>query len=215
MPRLRMDILVPCGLLILSAVPIIAGMARLIELSGGVSAPESARFFDAPVPVVLHIVTVTVYSVLGALQFWPGSRRRGRRWHRIAGRVLVPTGLVAAVTGVWMTLTYDLPPMDGAMLNAIRLVVGAGMFAALCLGLMSARRHDYRRHSEWMIRAYALGLGAGTQVLTHLPWFILYGTPDVLPRTVMMGGAWAINAAVAEYVIHRRRTATAPAISAL
>jgi hypothetical protein len=24
-----------------------------------------------------------------------------------------------------------------------------------------------------MTRAYAIGLGAGTQVLTHLPWFVL------------------------------------------
>jgi uncharacterized membrane protein len=210
MQNWRSDILIPAGLLLLSAVPIIAGTARLVELAGGVSAPTSARFFDAPVPVVLHIVSVIAFSILGALQFWPGSRRRGRRWHRIAGRLVVPTGLISAATGIWMTLYYDLPPMDGKILNAIRLAVGVGMFASLCLGYAAIRRRDVRQHSAWMIRAYALGLGAGTQVLTHLPWFILVGQPDVAPRTVMMGGAWAINLAVAEYVIRRRRGMAMP-----
>ncbi|HEX6941819.1 MAG TPA: hypothetical protein VF128_02760 [Gemmatimonadaceae bacterium] len=30
----------------------------------------------------------------------------------------------------------------------------------------------YAEHGDWMIRAYAIGMGAGTQVLAHLPWFI-------------------------------------------
>ena len=38
-----------------------------------------------------------------------------------------------------------------------------------------------------MTRGYAIGLGAGTQVLTHLPWFVLVGDrPGELPRAVMM-----------------------------
>lgn len=214
MLRSRTEVMVPSGLLLLSAVPIIAGGARLAELAGGAATPETARFFDAPVPVVLHIVSVAVFSILGALQFWPGFRRGGRRWHRMSGRLVVPTGLIAAATGIWMTLYYDLPPMDGAILNAIRLVVGAGMFASLCLGYAAIRRRDIMRHSAWMIRAYALGLGAGTQVLTHLPWFILVdGTPGITPRTIMMGGAWAINMVVAEYVIWRRRRMFRPAVS--
>ncbi len=207
----RPEVMIPAGLLLLSAVPIIAGIARLGELAGGVATPESERFFVAPVPFVLHIFCVAAFSILGALQFWPDFRRGGRRWHRYAGRLVVPTGLISAATGIWMTLYYDLPPMDGRVLNAIRLAVGAGMFVSLCLGYAAIRRSAYLRHSEWMIRAYALGLGAGTQVLTHLPWFILVGPqPDVVPRTVMMGGAWAINIAVAEYVIRRRRKMVRP-----
>lgn len=56
-----------------------------------------------------------------------------------------------------------------------------------------------------MTRSYALGMGAGTQVITHLPWFVLMrSTPGETGRVVMMGFAWAINAAVAEYVIRSR-----------
>jgi hypothetical protein len=51
-----------------------------------------------------------------------------------------------------------------------------------------------------------------TQVFTHLPWFILVGgAPPELPRAVMMGGAWLLNALVAESIIRKgRRTRVAP-----
>jgi hypothetical protein len=61
-----------------------------------------------------------------------------------------------------------------------------------------------------MTRAYAIGLGAGTQVFTHLPYFMLIGLhPGELPRGVMMGAGWIINVAVAEWIIRRRSTRSA------
>jgi hypothetical protein len=54
-----------------------------------------------------------------------------------------------------------------------------------------------------MTRAYAIGLGAGTQVLTHLPWFILIGKPGESARAVLMGAGWVINVLVAEWIIRR------------
>jgi hypothetical protein len=55
-----------------------------------------------------------------------------------------------------------------------------------------------------MMRGYAIGLGAGTQVFTHVPWFLLFGTPDELTRAILMGAGWVINLVVAEWVIRRR-----------
>ncbi|WP_448003477.1 DUF2306 domain-containing protein [Agromyces bauzanensis] len=194
------------GLLLLSLVPVVAGAARLTELSIGAGiTPANARFFEAPVPVVLHIIGATVFSVLGAFQFVPPLRRR--RWHRIAGRVLLPAGLVAALSGLWMSLFYELPTMDGAALLVLRLVFGTAMAASLIMAFVAIRRGDVRTHSAWMTRAYAIGLGAGTQVFTHLPWVLLLGAPDEATRAVLMGAGWMINLAVAELVILRRRAA--------
>jgi hypothetical protein len=55
-----------------------------------------------------------------------------------------------------------------------------------------------------MIRAYATGLGAGTQVVTHLFWLLLVGQPTGFSRAVLMGAGWVINLAVAEWIIRRR-----------
>ena len=80
------------------------------------------------------------------------------------------------------------------------------MVVSIVLAVNAIRRRDFASHGTWMTRAYAIGLGAGTQVLTHLPWFILVGgKPGELPRAVMMGAGWVINVVVAEWIIRRRR----------
>lgn len=205
MKSTRSDWLVPAGLIALGLVPAIAGIARLTELgTGAVITPENARFFASPLPVVIHVPVVILYSLLGALQFSAGFRRRHRAWHRAAGKVLAPAGLLAALSGLWMAHFYPWPPSDGVALYVERLVVGTAMIAAIVLALLAVRRRDFTSHGAWMTRAYAIGLGAGTQVLTHLPWFILAdGKPGELPRAVMMGAGWAINIVVAELVIRR------------
>ncbi|MEV4375376.1 DUF2306 domain-containing protein [Streptosporangium sp. NPDC049644] len=206
--------LLPTALILLSAVPMAAGAVRLDELAGGAAiTPENARFFAAPLPVVAHIVCVSLYSVLGAFQFAPGFRRRRPGWHRAAGRLLIPCGLVAAATGLWMTLFYPRPVGDGDLLAGFRLVFGTAMIMAILLGLAAIRRRDIARHREWMIRGYAIGQGAGTQALTHLPWFLIAGTPGELPRALLVGAGWVINLAVAEWFI-RRRPLSSPRTSA-
>jgi type VI protein secretion system component VasK len=55
-----------------------------------------------------------------------------------------------------------------------------------------------------MIRGYAIGLGAGTQVLTHLPWFLVFGAPGEVATALLMAAGWVINVAVAEWVVRRR-----------
>ncbi|MBB6349689.1 hypothetical protein FHU36_006234 [Nonomuraea muscovyensis] len=189
----------------LGVVPVLAGGLRLAELTGGAAAtPDSARFFAAPVPIVLHIIGVSVYTVLGAFQFVPRLRRGSPGWHRVAGRLLVPCGLVAALTGLWMTFFSALPDHDGPLLAAFRLVFGTAMAASVVLGLVAVRRRDLGRHRAWMIRGYAIGLGAGTQALTQLPWYLIVGTPGELARALLPGAGWVINMAVAEWVIRRR-----------
>jgi len=112
---------------------------------------------------------------------------------------------VAALSGLWMTNFYPWPAGDGQALYIERLVFGSAMFACIILAIDAIRRRDFVSHGAWMMRAYAIGLGAGTQVLTHLPWFILMGAkPGEGPRAVLMGAGWVINVIVAEWIIRRR-----------
>ena len=194
--------LAPSGLILLCLVPIAAGASRVSQLTAGAETSDNERFFDSPVPVIVHIVSVTVYCLLGALQFVPSLRRRP--WHRRVGRIIVPAGLLAASTGLWMAFSPALPAHDGPALLVLRLVFGTGMIASLVLGVLAIRRGDVRVHSAWMTRAYAIGLGAGTQVFTGLAGFLLVGTPDASTWAVLMGAGWVINLAVAEFVIRRR-----------
>jgi hypothetical protein len=204
--------LVPTALIVLSLIPILGGTLRLSELTGGADiTPKNERFFASPIPVVVHIVGVTLYSLLGAFQFVPALRRGRRGWHRISGRILVPAGLLVALSGLWMALFYALPPSDGVILLILRLIFGSAMLVSIVLGLLAIRRRDFVRHSAWMTRAYAIALGAGTQALILIVPELLSSPPDVTSRAVLMGAAWMINLAVAEYVIRRRSRLAAPA----
>jgi uncharacterized membrane protein len=208
----RRDWLIPAGLITLGLVPALAGVVRVAELARGAAVtPENARFVAAPLPVLIHIPAVILYSILGAFQFSPGLRRQRRGWHRAAGRVLVPAGIVVALSGLWMARFYPWPPGDGLIVYAERLVVGTAMLASIAVSLDAIRRRDFAAHGDWMTRAYAIGLGAGTQVFTHLPWLLLApGKPGELARGIMMGAGWLINVVAAEWIIRRRSTRARP-----
>jgi uncharacterized membrane protein len=196
---------VPAGLILLSLIPVIAGAARLTELTGGaVVTPQNARFFAAPVPVVVHIISVTVYSLLGAFQFVPALRGR-RAWHRTAGTILIPAGLLTALSGLWMSAFYPLP--DGDTDVPLRILFGSAMLVSIVMGVLAIRRRDFVRHSVWMTRAYAIAVAAGTQALVIGPWILLIGPPSELIKALLMGLAWVINLAVAELIIYGRAQA--------
>jgi uncharacterized membrane protein len=208
MKTTRADWLIPASLIVLSLVPALGGTNRLVQVGTGSAAAENARFLSAPVPILMHIAAATLYSFVGALKFSPGFRKRNRSWHRMAGRVLLAAGIVVAMSGLWMTLTYAWPANDGVAVFLERLVFGTAMLISIALGIEAIRQRKFAVHGEWMIRAYAIGLGAGTQVLTHLPWFILVDLkPGFTPRAIMMGLGWVINVIVAEWVIRRGRAA--------
>ena len=193
------------ALFLLSAIPLAAGAVRLTQLAGGAEiTPANARFFASPLPVVLHIVSAGVFALLGAFQFAPAFRRRRPGWHRAAGRLLVVCGLLVGLSALWMTLFYPWPKGDGALLYALRLVFGSAMVVSIVLAFTAIRRGDVRRHRAWMLRGYALGLGAGTQALILMAGELTLGPPSELSRALLMGAAWVINLAVAEWIIRKR-----------
>jgi len=200
--------LVPAGLILLSLFPIVGGAARLTELTGGAAiTPENERFFHSPVAIVLHIVSVTVYTLVGAFQFVPSLRRR--TWHRIVGRVLVPMGLLAALSGLWLATLY-FTASGGVILLLVRLIIGLSMVVSIALGLLFVWRVvDVPRHGAWMTRAYAIGAAAGTEALLIIGPEVLSKSPDGTGQIVFTASAWLANLIVAEYVIYRRRRAKA------
>jgi uncharacterized membrane protein len=195
---------VPIALVALGTVPIIAGSLRLAELSGGVAAmPAEPRYAASPWPVVVHIVSATVFAMLGAFQFAPRLRRRRPGWHRRAGRVLVVAGLGVALSALWLNQFFPKAGAAREVLYPLRMAFGVAMVLTIVLGLVAARRRDFARHRAWMIRSYAIGLVAGTQVFTLGFGGAIFGHGAVT-TALLMGAAWGINLAVAERTIRKR-----------
>ena len=203
----------PIALVALGTVPVVAGSLRLAELSGrAATMPSDARYAASPVPVVLHILCAMVFAMLGALQFSPRLRRRGRDWHRRSGRLLVVAGLGVALSALWLNQFFPRAGAAREVLYPLRLVFGVAMVVTIVLGFLAARRRDFARHRAWMIRSYAIGLVAGTQVFTLGFGGVVFGHGPVT-TALLMGAAWAINLAVAERAIRRpaRRRPALPA----
>jgi uncharacterized membrane protein len=205
---------VPFALVALVLVPALAGSLRLAELAGGPHViPANPRISASPVPVIVHIVSAVAYAIAGAFQFSAALRRRRPGWHRVAGRVLVALGLAVAFSALWMTQFYPRQQGTGELTYVFRLTAGSGMAASIILGYAAIRRGDLTRHQAWMTRAYALALGAGTQVFTQSIGKPVFGAGQ-LANALLLGAGWAINLAVAEYVIRRPRSRRAGSATA-
>jgi hypothetical protein len=109
-----------------------------------------------------------------------------------------------------MTVRYAIPAaLQGPLLFGARLVVGPAMVLSIGLAVLAIGRRDVALHQAWMVRAYALGQGAGTQAVLMLPPALISGELTHLTRDVFMVLAWVINVFIAEWIIRRAARAAA------
>jgi uncharacterized membrane protein len=194
---------VPIALVALGTVPVVAGGLRLVEVSGAAATmPSDARYAASPWPVVVHIVSSTVFAMLGAFQFAPRLRQRRHSWHRRTGRILVVAGFAVALSALWLNQFFPKAGATREVLYPLRMVFGVALMVTLVLAFVAVRRRDFARHRTWMIRAYAIALVAGTQVFTLGFGGMIFGHED-LTTALLMVSAWGINLSVAEWAIRR------------
>lgn len=202
----------PATLMALGTIPVIAGSLRLVDLSTGSAAlPPNPRFSASPLPVVIHILSATVFVMLGALQFSARFRRRRRAWHRRAGRIVMVAGLAVALSALWLNQFFPRAGAARELLYPLRVVFGVALVVTIALGFLAARRRDFADHRAWMIRSYAIGIVAGTQAFTLGVGGAVFGHGGVT-TALLFAAAWAINLSVAEWAIRKRpRRRTPPA----
>ena len=194
---------VPFGLVLVGFVPVAAGSVRLVQLSGGASASTTtADYLTSVTPLVLHIASSIGFVLLGASQFSPALRRGRHAWHRRAGRAVVPVGLIAALSALWLTWMSPTATSGAVLLYGLRMLFGSAMVASLVLGYVAIRDGEVQRHRVWMTRAYAIGLAAGTQAFTLGFGEAVFGK-NPTSRALLSGAGWVINLAVAEWAISR------------
>lgn len=109
--------------------------------------------------ILAHIFASSLTLLLGPLQFVPSVRARWPGVHRCIGRVYLGVGvLVGGLAGLYMALhSYGgwLAHSGFAVLALAWLYTGYRAYT-------SVRARDFASHRAWMIRNYALALGALT-----------------------------------------------------
>jgi len=187
------------GLLLLGTLPVIGGVLRLGEVSSGSAIDLPWTSIAA---IVAHIVSMTVFCLVGAFQFSPALRIR-RGWHRTVGRVLIPAGFVAALASIWLAVFFHGPP-DELALAMVRLVFAVSMIVFLVMAVGAVMRRDFVAHGAWMTRAYAVAASGGTQALVVALWTIPVGEVDSYGEAWLVAGGFVINSVVAELLTRRR-----------
>jgi len=207
MPALSLSRLAAPSLLLLSLpVLLISGLVLTSVVTGAGNSlnepADLARHAAYPLSLGVHILGGIAMLTLGILQITPAFRCRFPRWHRFAGRLLVAGGIGIALTGLAMNASANAAP-NSLVHNLAQDVVAVGLIFCLAAGIIAIRRKAVARHRVWMVRAYALTLGAATQTLLLFPVFLLVGVPTGPLADTVFVGAWAINLTVAEIFLRR------------
>jgi uncharacterized membrane protein len=156
------------GVLFLALIGLAAVTRRTIvllwpgTLGGGGSNPAAA--LDAGFALhraltLIHILPGALFLTLAAVQFMPSVRRRHLQFHRWSGRFLVALGLVIGVTALVMSYKMNIGGVNETAATTLYAIV---FLICLIKAYLYIRRKEVARHREWMIRAYAVGLGVAT-----------------------------------------------------
>jgi uncharacterized membrane protein len=173
------------------------------------------RFAANPIATLLHILPGGILLILAPLQFSLRIRNRHLRFHRWSGRILVLSGLVSALAGLYFGV---LMPYGGLGEVTAIAFFGCLFVVSLVRGFLAIRRHQLASHREWMIRAFAIALGIGTVRLVSGALDIAL-TPEGLQPTSLFAlslwTGWAVTLGAGELWIRYTRAQAGPlAVSA-
>ena len=189
-------------LLVLTAIPIVIALVRVVQIPAGQLPPDAAKFAAVPWALFLHALGGSLFGILGPVQFAGVLKRRFGRAHRITGRIFVVAGLFMALSS--LRLLWQFPDATTWIAGIARLGAGAALGLALIAALRFARARNIPRHRAWMIRAYAIGMGPAAVSLMLFPIFVVTGEPPVgVLADLLFVLSWVVNIAIAEWVIRR------------
>ena len=143
-----------------STVQYLADPSSVVASAGPAGEQFDGRYYAHPYLTLVHVVTGFLFMVLGPIQFLPAVRNRWIWFHRLSGRVFMIASLIGAISALVIIVRL---PVFGSLSTSVAVLVADALFlACLVQGYRTIRRRDIARHREWMIRAFAIGLGIST-----------------------------------------------------
>lgn len=199
------------GIVLLALVTVLPGIVRLVSVSTAtpvIAEPADQRYYEHPVMTWLHILPGGIFMLVGPFQFSRSIRSRWIRLHRALGKIFIISGIGAAVVSFGMVFRF--PVLGGAVTGLATFTFGLLMIFALLKAYTHIRRREIASHREWMIRAFAIGLGVSTiRLVIGIGLVAGYRILDVFGISFWIG--FGINVLAAELLIQRTRVIKARA----
>jgi hypothetical protein len=191
-------------LFIATLIPIISAPIRMFQILTDQLPADAIKFNAVPWALFLHSLGGMTFGILGPIQFSGAIKKRFGKFHRISGRIFVVAGMFLGLSAI--RLLIEFPNSSTWVLVTARAVAGLGMIIALTLALHAIINRDIVRHLNWMIRAYAIGMGAATIAFIQLPIFLIRGKAlEGYLADIAFVLSWVINLTIAELVIRHIR----------
>jgi uncharacterized membrane protein len=188
------------ALAFLTFIPVVMAIVRTVQIPTETYEADSLRLAVAPIPWFLHALAASIFGLAGPLNFVLALRRRLGRLHRVTGRAFVGAGAVLSLSGLLLLASVE--PQSTPLIDIVRGVFSIALLVALVQAVIAIRARDVPRHRAWAIRAYAIGMGAGTISLVYLPIYVVTGTPpNGLTADAIYAVWWVFNIGFAEWII--------------
>lgn len=198
----RKSITVPITLLFFSLVTILIAVVQAFQIPFGALPLDSSRLEAAPFSHFIHVVGGALFGLIGPLQFGRVLAGKYGRIHRVMGRVFLAAGAALSISS--LTLLWSFPSSHSVLVSGGRLVFGIALAIALVFAMSAIKARNFKKHRDWMIRAYALGIGATAISMIFIPIYAITGKPPTgLFADIIFIGSWALCVALAEYIVRR------------
>jgi Predicted membrane protein (DUF2306) len=191
-------------LFIATLIPIVSAPIRMFQVLTDQLPADAIKFNAVPWGLFLHSLGGMIFGLLGPVQFSRAVKNRFGKFHRLSGRIFVVAGMMLGLSA--LRLLIEFPHSSTWVLITARAVAGLGLMATLTLAILAVIKRDIAKHRNWMIRAYAIGMGAATIAFIQLPIFLIRG--KALEGYIADGAfvmSWVINLTIAELVIRHIR----------
>jgi uncharacterized membrane protein len=200
--RLTSPVAVPVALYFGTLLTIILALVQVVQIPLGALPEDSQRLTATPVWHFMHVLGGATFGILGPLQFSRVLMRKYGFLHRVMGRVFVAAGAMISLSS--LGLLWRFPDTYSVAISSGRLVFGIGLGFALVLAMQAIYQRDFTRHRNWMVRAYAIGIGATAVTMVFFPIYLITGKPPTgLVADIAFLGAWAACVVFAEGLVRR------------
>lgn len=199
---LTRPVVVPSALLLGTLLTIVLALMQAVQIPLGALPEDGQRLSAAPVWHFMHVLGGATFGILGPIQFGRVLMRRYGFLHRVMGRVFVVAGAMVSLSS--LGLLWHFPGAYSVAVSSGRLLFGIALGVALAIAMQAIRKRDLVRHRNWMIRAYAIGIGATAVTMVFFPIYVITGEPPTgLVSDIVFLGSWTACIVFAEGLVRR------------
>lgn len=169
-------------LYLLLAVPGIPALLIILLLLGQSWLPAellslvNPRYLQTPAPILLHAGSGVLFFLTVPLQFSARLRQRMPRWHRHSGRLALCSGLLMAMSGIWMH--HFLTPADLGPRYLGLWALSLTIIGCFSMAFYRVRQRRFIAHQRWKCRGLAAVLATLSGLLLELVAALTLGQLD-------------------------------------